>query len=654
LHKKNANGIKQYSRALYRAATNKAEAVGVSFEAAQYAFMSDAGEALAQMSARFAKGKTPLAELVRQRQNLLDRRRSEDKRLLQASARVDFDAAGKVDLATGNALRASIAEIDASLDKLDATLATSFPDYAEFTSPKPLSIGEVQALLTPTEALILFLDIPEIKPLAGETLVWVITREASVQRSVALDSRQLAAQVAALRCGLDAALWQNTADRAKCEGLLQAPHQNAQQGLLPFDLGRAHDMYRDLLGPDLALIKDKHLLIVPSGALSQLPFGVLVTEPPASAFPATFAEYAAAAWLGTQQPLSVLPSVGSLKALRQFARSAGGKSRYLGVGNPLLDGHQADPVSDPIERRKAIAARDRQRCVKPMSIGVTHAASRRPVSFGKLFQGEHADIEQIRAATPLPETAHEVCAVGNRLDAKEADILLGSRARESILKDMSESGRLADYRILHFATHGALAGEIRNAAEPGLILTPPDRNASGRPSPERDDAYLAASEIATLKLDADWVILSACNTAGGAGENTEALSGLARAFFHAGARALLVSHWAVDSDATVTLVSGTVDALAQGGQPTRAEALRQSIRMLIQTGQHRVHPAYWAPFVLVGNDAPAATQDGVAVTVPFPSRAPSQRRSNGRLGGKAPATVKPKVSAWEYEVFLPR
>ena len=124
------------------------------------------------------------------------------------------------------------------------------------------------------------------------------------------------------------------------------------------------------------------------------------------------------------------------------------------------------------------------------------------------------------------------------------------------LKDLSDSGRLADYAILHFATHGALTGQVQGAAEPGLILTPPAKGTSDAKALERDDGYLTASEIAALKLDADWVILSACNTAGGCGENAEALSGLARAFFYAGARALLVSHWEVGSDAAVKLTTG--------------------------------------------------------------------------------------------------
>jgi len=125
---------------------------------------------------------------------------------------------------------------------------------------------------------------------------------------------------------------------------------------------------------------------------------------------------------------------------------------------------------------------------------------------------------------------------------------------------------------------------------------------------------LTASEIATLKLNANWVILSACNTAGASGKNprgesAEALSGLARAFFYAGARALLISHWEVDSEAAVKLTTHALALLAQAtavSKPMgRAEALRISMRELIQRGSPaEAHPSYWAPFVVVGEGAP--------------------------------------------------
>jgi CHAT domain-containing protein len=111
-----------------------------------------------------------------------------------------------------------------------------------------------------------------------------------------------------------------------------------------------------------------------------------------------------------------------------------------------------------------------------------------------------------------------------------------------------------------------------------------------------DDGFLSASEIAGLKLNADWVLLSACNTAAGGVDNAEALSGLARAFIYAQARALLVSHWAVDSDATVEM--------ARDAGVERAEAMRRSMLALIDKGEPgEAHPALWAPFVVVGEGA---------------------------------------------------
>ena len=119
-----------------------------------------------------------------------------------------------------------------------------------------------------------------------------------------------------------------------------------------------------------------------------------------------------------------------------------------------------------------------------------------------------------------------------------------------------------------------------------------------------DDGYLSAAEIAALKLDADWVILSACNTAAGNAANAEALSGLARAFIYAQARALLVSHWAVDSNATVKLITSAMREIARDRTVGRAEALRRSMLALIDKGDpHEAHPSYWAPFIVVGEGA---------------------------------------------------
>jgi CHAT domain-containing protein len=123
-----------------------------------------------------------------------------------------------------------------------------------------------------------------------------------------------------------------------------------------------------------------------------------------------------------------------------------------------------------------------------------------------------------------------------------------------------------------------------------------------------DDGYLSASEIAALTLDADWVILSACSTAAGGVDGAEALSGLARAFFYAGSRALLVSHWAVDSKATVKLITRTLSTMADDKAVGRSEALRRSMLALIENGEpDQAHPAIWAPFVVVGEGSGRST-----------------------------------------------
>ena len=150
------------------------------------------------------------------------------------------------------------------------------------------------------------------------------------------------------------------------------------------------------------------------------------------------------------------------------------------------------------------------------------------------------------------------------------------------------------------AAEGAGEG---GAAEPGLVFTPPEVGT------DLDDGLLAASEVTTLKLNADWLILSACNTAAGDGGGEPGLSGLARAFFYAGARSLLASHWPVRDDVAAEI---TVDAIrrenASGGKISRAEALQAAMRQIRMSpgDPSRAHPSAWAPFSLVGDNSARA------------------------------------------------
>jgi CHAT domain-containing protein len=167
---------------------------------------------------------------------------------------------------------------------------------------------------------------------------------------------------------------------------------------------------------------------------------------------------------------------------------------------------------------------------------------------------------------------------------------------ESALKKMP----LNRYRVIHFATHGLLAGESAKLssahAEPALVMSPPDTPT------EEDDGLLTASEVTGLKLDADWVVMSACNTAGGDEQGAEALSGLAQAFFYAGARALMVSHWAVDSYAATMLTSRTFAEMRNDKTIGRSEAFRRAMVALMSDPDRpwAAEPSVWAPFFVVG------------------------------------------------------
>ena len=198
---------------------------------------------------------------------------------------------------------------------------------------------------------------------------------------------------------------------------------------------------------------------------------------------------------------------------------------------------------------------------------------------------------------PLPETADELKAEAKALGAPSSSVYLRQNVTVTRLKKLD----LADTRVVAFATHGLVAGDLPKLAELALALTPPSR-----PTKD-DDGLLRASEVSQLKLNADWVVLSACNTAAADGTpGAEGLSGLAKAFFYAGARSILVSHWPVDSAATVKLTTSAFNILKKDPAIGRAEAFRRAMLAMIDNADkstssaHEASPLYWAPFVVVG------------------------------------------------------
>jgi CHAT domain-containing protein/tetratricopeptide (TPR) repeat protein len=561
-----------------------------SFRSAQWAQASEAAASLAQMSARQSKGEGGLARLVRERQDLTGEWQTIDKALVVAVSQQPNER----NPANEQTQRARLKAIDARVAEIDKTMAKGFPEYAALANPEPLSISDIQTLLHSDEILVLLLDTRDWKPTPQETFIWAVTKtEARWVRSD-LGSKALAEHVAALRCGLDRASWEEEG-AARCSQLLKGAYSvdDASSGKpLPFDLGRAHVLYQGVFGQIQDMIKDKHLLVMPSGALTSIPLQALVTEHFGTDIPTTLDAYARAAWLAKLHAITILPSVGSLGALRQLAKASKATQSFIGFGNPLLLGPGGS------DRRAWL----RQACSEP-SAGSSRVASRSiRAATTRFYRGGLADVDFIRRQYPLPETVDELCAVANSAGAQDGAVYLGQNATEKTIKALSASGALGNARVVHFATHGLLADETAmftsTRAEPALILTPPIA------ASDADDGLLTASEIAQLKLDAEWVVLSACNTAAGGGDpGSEALSGLARAFFYAGARALLVSHWAVDSEATVSLITKAFEVLKLDAKAGRAEALRRSMVALIESGDRRAHPANWAPFVVVGEGA---------------------------------------------------
>ena len=328
-------------------------------------------------------------------------------------------------------------------------------------------------------------------------------------------------------------------------------------GRLPeFDLKNSYALYQSLIAP-LHLDGVTHLVVVPGPVLSSLPLSLLVTEPAAPR------DYQHAAWLIRKYALSEAPSARAFVALAsESAHRAPAPRPFLGLGAPSFTGANgaagAKALADITESCRAAG----------------------PVS---------ADL--LRALPPLPGSAHEVQTIGARVGGSRAEILLGGQATEANFR----SQPLDQFAIVYFATHGILPGELHCEGEPALALSPPATPATSTAT----DGMLQASEIAQLKLNADLVVLSACNTAESPdGLGGGALQGLSDSFFAAGARAVLASHWEVPSSATETLMIGVFDPAnrARG----LAQGLRQSQLALIGRAA-TAHPFYWAAFTIIGN-----------------------------------------------------
>lgn len=524
------------------------------FSAAQGTIVSAATDALSNVALRVSQSGGELGALVTKREDLIGQIGAHQKQLDASYNDKGPDAAANQDR-----IRKERSDLEARLEATDGEIATRFPAFAELTRPQPLRSSDVAAILKPDEALLL------IVPGDDATYLFAVTREGFDWARSSMKESDLVTAVTALRAGLDV-------------------EQSSDSKPVPkFDRKTAFKLYQELVQPLEPLFKDKRVLFTAtSGALQSLPLAVLVTAAPQGddgdkdALGATH-------WLIDRYALVTLPAVSSLRTLRcntvrdpaqrstacpknqgaETAPAAAGTLAFAGVGNPVLGPPKRD---------------------------------NRGGSISDVWHGEFADRATLLSMGSLPGTEKELTAIAAHY-VGNSKLLVGPKATETNVKTDPDVARA---RILEFATHALIAGEIGRVGEPGLVFTPPLT-----PSPE-DDGFLTASQAAQLHLSAEFVVLSACNTARRDGKlGADGLAGLARAFFYAGARAMLVSNWAVSDEATPVLMTGFFTTLEQDRKDGRAIAFQHAITDMKKDPRWAA-PRDWAAFILVGDTDEAA------------------------------------------------
>jgi len=318
------------------------------------------------------------------------------------------------------------------------------------------------------------------------------------------------------------------------------------QRLYAVTLGEVEDTTHDL----------KALAVAPTGPLLAIPFGALLTGP------ADAAHLGDAPWLIRRYAIAHVPSAANFVSLRRIANGSHARQPWFGLG----DFH---PIPLALAQRSFPAA-----CKD--------------------------SAEELAGLPPLPFAGRELDAARALLGGSTRDELTGARFTTAAVL----AADLKDMRVLHFAAHALLPEELRCESQPAIVTSVPPgaTDASG--------AFLTASDVTGLDLDADLVVLSACNSGGpngatGGGTGGESLSGLARSFFYAGARALMVTHWSVNDQTSAFLVADTLRRLHEGTTSGAAEALRDAELGMINGAGHELpaslaHPFYWAPFALIG------------------------------------------------------
>jgi CHAT domain-containing protein len=502
--------------------------------------------ALSASAARTAANDPALAELIRREQDAKQQTAAYYATLLRMlGAPADQQLPQLV-----AQMRQRIQALERDQRALSTELARRFPAYANLIHPRPASVDEARGALREGEVLLSLLTTDE------QTYVWAVPKSGPVLfHATPLGEKAVAEAVAVLRRALD--VGHVTLDAVP-----------------DFDVTVAHRLYAALLQPVAGAWQDAHtLMVVANGALGQLPFSLL---PTAAAAPGAdsggrFSRYQTVPWLLKQVAVAQLPAVNTLVTLRGMRAGAAQRTPFAGFGDPQFGPQLAvTPQSD-------------QLALRMRSVALPGATAENWIPYSRL--------------APLPDTRDEILAIAKVLQADAGSAYLGAAAsKQNVL-----GAELSKRRIIAFATHGLVPGDFPDLDQPALALSAPGGSAA--------EGLLTLGDILALKLDADWIVLSACNTAAGDGTGAEAISGLGRGFFYAGSRALLVTHWPVETGAARTLVTGLFERYAADTKLSRAEALRQaSLATMAGTGRDGggrpfsyAHPLFWAPYALIGD-----------------------------------------------------
>ncbi|OOZ39575.1 hypothetical protein BOW53_11055 [Solemya pervernicosa gill symbiont] len=505
-------------------------------------------ESISAMGARAAVSSPELAALLR---------REQDARIRVAVLESTLSNAVAEGIDSG-VLKSDIERLRMAQSAILAEIAEKFPDYAELVDPAPMSITQAQQILAGDEVL--------ISTYTGRdrTYLWTVGDGDAFHFTVApLGYDELQRHVETLRSAF-------------------APTGLSLSSIPDFDVELGHQLFEDLFAESEAVWKSRRsIFIAAHGPLGHLPISVLPTQSfkmPQKRAP-LFSRYRDVPFLARSHAVAVLPSVSSLQALRSIGAPSGERKPLIAFGDPWFS-----------EEQVAEQAR------KVSSTSIKSRGLFRFRSAPDLSDYASADLSLL---PPLPETAGELNEIAEALGVdRGSNVFLGKMANEDVVK----SFKLDSYRIIAFATHGLVPGDLDGLTQPALALSAPQL------SGVTGDGLLTMDEIMNLNLNADWVILSACNTGSSDGAGAEAISGLGRAFFYAGGRSLLVTNWPVETNSARKLTTGIFKS---NDWSDRAGALRESMVNLIEHGIFKnrkgeqvysyAHPIFWAPYMLVGD-----------------------------------------------------